>query len=278
MYADSSALTTHDVSAPISNGAQAHDSAFDPPTEDQPRSPRMNKRVAPNPNRYFQGLVNMDAFNSPAETYHKIYHFWISLLHATTLPDDASSCWDPRLGNAIQAVEDILKNDQHAHVFSRLAYVHLTTLLEYLQKVVRNDRLSGRLPGKAGKGDASIAIDIHEKSVSTTGKKNAKVRGRITRHDVKMRRRIARRWNLLTAGSPFLLLVYSDKAESIIRDFSVSKSTLKILAEKMKAQCPRKFVKAVASLKQFAEQALQEKYNDDQIAETFLKFQDWYEL
>lgn len=184
-------------------------SAHDRPATHQLRSPQ----PATNPDRYLHGLTNADAFTLPAEVYQETYYFWVSLLQATILPSDISYS-DPRLGHALQVIEDILTNGQYSHIFARFAYVHLSAVLDSLQCAIKNDRLSGKLPGKSGEGDASVAINIHEKSISTIERGN--IRSRITRRDVKMRRRIAKRWKLLTEGSPFLLLAYSNRAEKIM--------------------------------------------------------------
>lgn len=168
------------------------------------RSPRLplDTRL-PRRNSRWQVLMNQDGIAFFWEHCYDIYWYWIRLLSNTSLPNDISSS-DRRVMDVFRTIEAEIQSDRHR---VRLACVRLCQILPRLREVIRKDREGGTLTSRRGRGNASVAIDLHRESLSTTD-----------RH-IRRRRRIARRWSLLAGNSPLFLVAYSDRAENIVYAF-----------------------------------------------------------
>jgi hypothetical protein len=77
-------------------------------------------------------------------------------------------------------------------------------MLAALEKIIKDNRRQRLILGKAGKRNATIAIDIY---CSATG---------ISREVLHERKRVANRWAALSGVSPLLLFAFTDVAERIM--------------------------------------------------------------
>ncbi|KAH7123408.1 hypothetical protein B0J13DRAFT_531523 [Dactylonectria estremocensis] len=117
---------------------------------------------------------------------------------------------DVQVTNVFKYVEDMITSNTMERQFVRLVWIRLTTILDRFDEVIKSDRRTRRLDKNQGKRNASIAIKIHQESISAQ------------RSAIKWRRRIARRWTLLTNGSPFLAIALSHRAETLINTKATS--------------------------------------------------------
>ncbi|KAH6869239.1 hypothetical protein B0T10DRAFT_501806 [Thelonectria olida] len=132
-----------------------------------------------------------------------ISKFWISLLRKTYLPDGITHN-HVLVTKVLKTVEDMITSSGIERHFVRLVWIRLTNILDRFDEVIKTDRRACRLGKDVGHRDASIAIKIHQKSISAQ------------RSEISWRGRIAKRWILLTNGSLFLATAYSSRAETLV--------------------------------------------------------------
>ena len=142
-----------------------------------------------------------------------IWDNWVSLLSQTILPLGTSSR-DSRYTLAFQAVEKAISTTQG--VSQWLACVQLIRLFDTLRETIRKERAYTIQSRKRGATDDSIAITIYQNALE----------GKLQRCTVLERRRIGKRWILLSKPSPLLLLLCSPHAGTIV---CVSTPPIKIL-------------------------------------------------
>ncbi len=154
-----------------------------------------------------QLLSNALVQNMTIETFAlncgKIWDSWIHLLSQTLLPPEISSR-DPRFTIAFQAIEGIISTTQG--ILQWLAYAQLIRLFDTLRETIRRERRIGIYNRKRGVTDDSTAIDIYQNALDS----------KLSRNTILERRRIGRRWVSLSKLSPLLLLLYSERTETIV--------------------------------------------------------------
>ncbi|KAK4153144.1 hypothetical protein C8A00DRAFT_15585 [Chaetomidium leptoderma] len=132
-----------------------------------------------------------------------IWDSWVSLLSQTTFPLETSSR-DSRFTLAFQAIETVIST---AHgILQWLAYTQLIRLFNTLRETIRKERTYGIYSRTRGISDNSIAITIYRNALE----------GKLQRCTILERRRIGKRWMLLSKPSPLLLLLYSTYTETIV--------------------------------------------------------------
>ena len=133
---------------------------------------------------------------------------WISLLGQTTLPIAAPITFQD-ITNAINSLENAIAFKEDTELLARLGHFRLSIFFDLLEERIQQDRRSGLIPSKSGRGNASIALDyyLHALNVGSDP---------IQRGLLRERKRRGGRWRELAGPSVFLLLVYSDTAERFV--------------------------------------------------------------
>lgn len=149
-------------------------------------------------------LIKRNAFDSFVNDCESILKDWVLLLHRTTLPQCISSS-DNRILKSFRILNRVIRDKSAGTFMSRLAWLQLTKVLDFVETIVKSERASGLIHRARGYGNASIALDIYhcaEKGVS--------------RKTLVQRKRFAARWTKLAGPSPLLLLIYSSGADNIV--------------------------------------------------------------
>ncbi|KAF0330496.1 hypothetical protein GQ607_002375 [Colletotrichum asianum] len=152
------------------------------------------------------------------------------------------------------------------HWLSRIAHLHLTRMLAYLTSTVKADRENGLLRPVVGRGDASIALDVYRHSQSSESGDGAL-------RQIKRRLRIARRWVDLTGGSLLLVLAFSDKADTVIRNFAITNRTLRSAAGSAFSSFAPELTRASCDMMQLSDQVLRGLVTEAQVDSTFQKLE-----
>lgn len=178
---------------------------------------------SPEISRLAQEMIIKDSVPFFKNNCLEFLQLWISLLQKTFLPRDIT-CTDTRVAEALNFIDGLITSEHSGH--RRLGYVRLAGLSVFLDTVIRKDRRSGRLDTKVGNGNASIAIDTYQRTLSDLATSRAgaeKLRPvgklRTPRDQAKRNRRIAKRWAVVLQEAPLLVVVFSDKAEKIMYVF-----------------------------------------------------------
>ncbi|KAJ9130561.1 hypothetical protein NKR23_g12143 [Pleurostoma richardsiae] len=169
------------------------------------------------------GLVRPDAALFFADHCEEIYRSWVTLLHKTALPCDGT-CMDRRVQAAFEAVDDAIAGDESGPLLSRLAHAWLPQMLASLREIIRRNRRDGAVFSTVGRGDATIALNIYL--------------------------RTQRRASILAGRSLLLLVTYSDKTETLIRNTYITNETLKTIAQEIQRACPAELIYAAAELEE----------------------------
>lgn len=132
-----------------------------------------------------------------------IWNNWIQLLSQTTLSSEISSR-DLSIALAFQSIEKAITHTQGP--LQWLAYLQLSKIFDILKEVLIRERSQSPSPRERGETDTTLIINLYEESL----------RGELERKKILERRRISKRWVLLSDSSPFLLLLFSNQAETIV--------------------------------------------------------------
>ncbi len=169
-----------------------------------------NTATAPQPtptiSQLAQRLVQQNAKALFVDNCDAIFSDWVSLLHKSTLPSNII-CDDSRVAAAFDAIHSIIDNDANPRPLILLAYVRLSQIMAALQKIVSVNRRNGRISGRAGQRNASVAVDIYL---------GARRLPASSRNFVHKRVRFAHRWAALGGSSPLLLIIYPAFADTIV--------------------------------------------------------------
>ncbi|KAI1318803.1 hypothetical protein F5Y16DRAFT_418335 [Xylariaceae sp. FL0255] len=222
-------------------------------------APPGTKRPRPRRRTYANNNVNqlakkiLDTYPFGADKYRELFNHYVQLLRNTSLPTTIGSN-DKQVIFSLQALERFTAIANTQRWVNRLYYIQVAKTLDQLQNLIRKDRLEGKLECQVGKNDKSIAIDIHFAALSSMQ----------SRKDIKTRRRFAQRWLAFSQNSLIPLLFASDQADKIIRDFSVSLNTLKLLGEQILSLCTKDTVNSASNLVSLIHTAANNQYSPEQ--------------
>ncbi|KAL5082931.1 hypothetical protein Trisim1_002507 [Trichoderma cf. simile WF8] len=172
-------------------------------------------------------IIRQDALPLFETHCQEIHHFWSWLTRKTFIPGNVA-IGDSIITSAFAIVDDAILHSGDCVWRSRLAYVQLTRILISLKSIIAR---RGRLRRGVGQGNASILIDLYVKAQTEPFSPKA------LRQKVQNRVRIAKRWADLISGSIFIAAAYNDKAEMMIRDFSVTNARIKEVANHALRAC-----------------------------------------
>ncbi|KAK7582818.1 hypothetical protein V3481_012116 [Fusarium oxysporum f. sp. vasinfectum] len=106
-------------------------------------------------------------------------------------------------------------------------------LFSVLENIIKLERESGQVIRGRYYRDSSVALDIYMSAQDDASDLYC------LRRRLKERKRAGRSWRDLSKPSPLLVLMYSDAAERIVKDFKkVDAVTLRLVAAKILEQCP----------------------------------------
>lgn len=156
----------------------------------QPARQNIQRLIRKNPKLFF--AANRD----------EVYRFWASLLHSTTLSDDATST---QVIQTLVALEEQLGHGYPRREFSRLVNIRIAQLLQQLKQAVKEEVERGELCTTKGRGITTVAIDLYSELAAIRA-----------REAIRHRWRISNRWSILSSGSPILPIVFADAAEAVM--------------------------------------------------------------
>ncbi|OAA71708.1 hypothetical protein LEL_08943 [Akanthomyces lecanii RCEF 1005] len=143
----------------------------------------------------------------------QIHTFWDILGVETSMT--ASSCLTDAYA-AIQVVDEIISDESLEYWKHRLAYVQLQNILASLDVIILREKRNGHIESRRGHGNNTIKYGILSKALE----------GRSSANVTRLRVRWSRRWSLIIGGSMLLAIAYSDKAETLVRNFAVTNAAL----------------------------------------------------
>lgn len=156
-------------------------------------------------------LVGDDPLGFFAISCERTLPDWVALRRQIRLPEGVRSS-DSSIITAFKLIDAIITGPT-SYLLRRLAYLELIQLFALLEALIKDERKRSLFKGRAGRGNATIAIDIYlraqDKSLCTTRRK-------CLRSELKERKRIGQTWSCLSKASPLLVLVYSEATEQIM--------------------------------------------------------------
>lgn len=132
-----------------------------------------------------------------------IWDDWMQLLSQTALSPQLPSR-DLSIALAFQAIENAITHTEGP--LQWLAYLQLSKLFNILKDILMRERSCGSSSRERGETDTTLIISLYEESLM----------GSLTRQKILERRRLSKRWVLLSNSSPFLLLLFSKQAEALV--------------------------------------------------------------
>lgn len=133
----------------------------------------------------------------------RIWDDWMQLLSQTTLSPQLSSR-DLSIALAFQAIENTISHAEGP--LQWLAYLQLSKIFNVLKEVFIRERSSSPFSRERGETDTTLIINLYEESLM----------GSLKRKKILERRRLSKRWVLLSDSSPFLLLLFLSQAETLV--------------------------------------------------------------
>ncbi|KAL2179002.1 uncharacterized protein P884DRAFT_111561 [Thermothelomyces heterothallicus CBS 202.75] len=187
-------------------------------------------------------LIQHTTVEAFASRCASIWDDWILFLSRTTIPPRITSR-DSRFTHAFQTIERTISTTDG--VLQWLAYIRLMQVFDTLKKAIGKERKIKIGQRKQGISDDSIAINIYQDALE----------GRLMRRHILERRRVSRRWALLSKPSPLFLLVYSNYAETIVNGFrGVNNPVLDLIGDQVAQRYSPQFTQLCIRLAKGAEE------------------------
>ncbi|UPL03836.1 hypothetical protein LCI18_014770 [Fusarium solani-melongenae] len=147
-----------------------------------------------------------------------------SLLRKTIIPPNVPVT-DLNVSTAVRALNNVIFGREGECLPSGFGYVQLSRFLGALEGRVKADRKVRLIPSISGRVNSSLVIDIY------LGAEDAGPAALSTRGKISECKRIGGRWEELVGPSVFLLAIYSNVAETFVKDHSkTDNSIFKVLA------------------------------------------------
>ncbi|KAK7954407.1 hypothetical protein PG988_015101 [Apiospora saccharicola] len=209
---------------------------------------QLDRSATESPNRIMslaQTVVTSDTIEFFTMHYEAALIDWMNLLEKTTLPSDIDTS-DGRVTTIFQTLDTLISGTQGKYI-SRLAHVQLLRVFDSLEDLVAAGRSSGSVRAKHGLTNLSIAIDLYQDAQTT----------RASRCRLHEKRRAIKRYAVLAGPSPIILLLYTDIADKIVKDFAtIDESSLRLLAFYIHQNMPPKLLRTCIFLAETAEWSL----------------------
>ncbi|KAL6887151.1 hypothetical protein HDV57DRAFT_488148, partial [Trichoderma longibrachiatum] len=192
-------------------------------------SDSQNKNISGAQFKIVTYMVWPDSLGIFEKSHLQVQEFWSTLLRRTNLPPEITIEHE-KIISALTAIEGVILENSEVLWKSRLAYVRLAKISSLILSIIATGRRKGRIPRGVGKGNASILIDLYMKARNEETSTELRVQ-------IQKRLRIARRWADLIGGSMFLAVVYSNKAEIAIKNFSITNAAIKSISRQLHDAC-----------------------------------------
>lgn len=201
--------------------------------------------------RLQQKVLNRNPNQTISNTILETVEKWLILLQKTSLPTNTSSS-DPLVKEAIQAAYEAV---QAGGTFARLAYIRWLDVLDSIESLITSERKRGQRKNDRNR-NSTITIRIIIQTIP--GLSKVQINNQLNRN--------AKRWKHLSGLSVFLLLLYSDKTESVMyvidhfsscgfmltvdsKNYSsASNATVKMLAKRVMSTLPPALVETCQRL------------------------------
>lgn len=154
-------------------------------------------------------FIRNDAMEYFDQTWRQTLSAWESLLRKTMIPPIVPVT-NLNVSTAVNALNNVIAGREGEVLPSGFGYVQLSRFLDALEGRVKADRKVGLIPSISGRVNASLAIDIY------LGAQGAGPAALSTRSKVSECKRIGGRWEELVGPSVFLLVIYSNVAETFV--------------------------------------------------------------
>ncbi|KAM5349983.1 hypothetical protein ACJ41O_006488 [Fusarium nematophilum] len=173
-------------------------------------------------------------------TWRRTLSAWESLLRKTIIPPEVPVT-NLNMSTAVNALNNVIVGNEGEFLPSGFGYVQLSRFFDALEDRVKADRIVGLIPSISGRVNSSLAIDMY------LGAQGAGPAALSTRSKISECKRIGRRWEELVGPSVFLLAIYSNVAETFVKDHSkTDNSTFKVLASAALGSVPASLLRTVA--------------------------------
>ncbi|KAL8329146.1 hypothetical protein RB597_004739 [Gaeumannomyces tritici] len=197
-------------------------------------------------------LVRPEAMTFFAANFESILEDWILILVKTSLPSSTPSS-DPHVITAFQVLDNAIKGSDR--IRSRLAHIQLLRVFKSLEDIIASERrIRGKRTafergnqGKRGERNVCVAHTLYKSAQPQA----------VSRRDLIRRKQAARCWRTLAGPLPFFLIIYSEVAESVVKNSSkIDKQTQESLAFSVLKYAPDELIKACIHLAEAAELAI----------------------
>ena len=148
-------------------------------------------------------FVRNDAISFFLQTWEPTLVAWVSLQRATRLPVDKPIS-SLNVTASVRRIDSVIAGGGGTDLPRRFGYVQLYKFLEDLRARVRRERALGLIQLENGHVDAAHAHEIYRKAQRVTQRKDV----------LRRNKQIGSRWMQLASTSTFLLIVFSETAES----------------------------------------------------------------
>ncbi|KAK2590668.1 hypothetical protein QQS21_011648 [Conoideocrella luteorostrata] len=163
-------------------------------------------------------LVREDLWPFFISNQEQILSFWSTLVSNTS--EISTAATDKDIQNVFQTVDNIISDEKRPYWEHRLAYVQLNRVLTSLKPIINYRRQHGLFRSHRGHDNSTVMLDMYVMALE----------GRKPRREIARNIRLGKRWSLSIAKSLFLAVAYSNRVDTIIRDFSVTHSFLESVA------------------------------------------------
>lgn len=147
-------------------------------------------------------LIRQDAWQDFQSSFEQVIGFWSTLVLDTSLPGAATSM--PEVETVLLKLDNVITDQTTLYWKRRLAYQQLARVATSFEQILNSGGHINRLLGYRRVHPSVVLTDAYVRALG----------GRISRNDVRLRIRWAKRQSTLFGGSLFLLFAYSDRAET----------------------------------------------------------------
>lgn len=159
--------------------------------------------ISPQAQQLSLSIIQHSTIEEYALNCRGIWDDWIRLLSQTHLSSQLSSR-DLSIALAFQSIEHAIAHTEGP--LQWLAYLQLSKVFDTLKEVLTRERSCSSSPRERGETDATLIINLYEESLM----------GALKRKKILERRRLSKRWVLLSDSSPCFLLLFTRQAETLV--------------------------------------------------------------
>lgn len=149
-------------------------------------------------------FVKNDATQYFLQTWEPAFIAWTTFLLATRIAS-SQEISIVNINTQVEHIDAVINGVYKDNIAPRFGYIRLFDFLECLKIRIQHDKAVGLLQGRNGQKNIAQACNLYRNAQRNLTKP----------YNLRLYRRIGIRWKRLVGSSPFLLLIFSDIAESI---------------------------------------------------------------